>query len=378
MRFPEFEGEWEKCKLSDIASIIGGGTPDTTKEEYWNGDVQWFTPTEIKANYVSKSQRTISELGLANSSAKFLPKGSILLTSRATIGDCAIALEECTTNQGFQSLIVKNDNSNIFVLNWLKTKKDELIRKAKGSTFLEINKTEIENISICIPFFPEQTKIATFLSLLDDRISTQRQIIEELKSLIKGLRYLIFEKDIDLKKQHEVRLSNILEEYSEKNTKNNLTPVAVGKFGIRKREDIYSKDLSDDYSKNKVIMKDTLVIGMGSTQIDIGILSTNDKYCVSPAYTTYKIKNISAKYLAEYLICINSSLSKKYMIIGARQGKSVDKAELLNHIITIHYETEQQKIANTFSIFDTKLETEKQILQKYIEQKRYLLATMFV
>ena len=72
MRFPEFEGEWEERKLSDISDIVGGGTPDTTEEEYWNGEIQWFTPTEIKTNYVLKSHRTISKLGLANSSAKLL------------------------------------------------------------------------------------------------------------------------------------------------------------------------------------------------------------------------------------------------------------------------------------------------------------------
>ncbi|MDO5106066.1 restriction endonuclease subunit S, partial [Capnocytophaga sp.] len=178
MRFPEFLEQWEEKMLGEVAIIVGGGTPDTSVDEYWNGNIQWFTPTEIKENYVDKSLRTITRLGLKKSSAKLLPKGAILLTTRATIGDVAIALRECTTNQGFQSLIVNEGFSNIFISNWLKQNKKELIKKANGSTFIEISKSEIETIYIKIPTLAEQTKIASFLSKLDDRIQAQSQTIE--------------------------------------------------------------------------------------------------------------------------------------------------------------------------------------------------------
>ena len=108
-------------------------------------------------------------------------------------------------------------------------------------------------------------------------------------------------------------LGSFLEEYSEKNTANNLQSVAVGKYGIRKREDIYSKELSSDYSKNKVIRKNTLIIGMGSTQIDIGILTTDNCYCVSPAYTTYRIKGVDSFYLRK--VC---SFNVRYVLGGGR------------------------------------------------------------
>src|SRR5690606_25927047 len=123
LRFPSFEEEWKFTKFGEIAQIIGGGTPETNIEEYWNGDIQWFTPTEVKSNFVTKSNRTITELGLKKSSAKLLPKGTILLTTRATIGEVAIATQECTTNQGFQSLIVNKEAKNIFISNWIKQNK---------------------------------------------------------------------------------------------------------------------------------------------------------------------------------------------------------------------------------------------------------------
>ena len=89
----------------------------------------------------------------------------------------------------------------------------------------------------------------------------------------------------------EKRLGEILFEYSNKNNQELHEPVAVGRYGIRRRSDIYSKDLSKDISSNKLIFKDTLTIGMGSTQIDVGILLSDDTFSVSPAYSTFYIKN---------------------------------------------------------------------------------------
>ena len=173
-------------------------------------------------------------------------------------------------------------------------------------------------------------------------------------------------------------MGSFLTEYSKKNIENNLISVSVGKYGIRRRDEIYSKELSDDYSKNKVIEKDSLIIGMGSTQIDIGILSKDEKYCVSPAYTTYKIYGINSDYLREYLIHLNSLLSKRYMVIGARQGKSVNKSELMQHVLLVHKIEKQLKIVDIFNAFYDKLQKEKDILSLYKKLKAYLLSNMFI
>ncbi|MCD9856827.1 restriction endonuclease subunit S, partial [Epilithonimonas sp. JDS] len=168
---------WNLKELQDVCKIIGGGTPETNKTEYWNGDIQWFTPTEIKSNFVSKSERTITDLGLKNSSAKILPKGTILITTRATIGETSIALKECTTNQGFQSLIANKDINNIYIFYWIKVNKYELTKRANGSTFPEISKSEIEKIKIPIPNIEEQNKIALFLSTIDEKITLQKDLL---------------------------------------------------------------------------------------------------------------------------------------------------------------------------------------------------------
>lgn len=188
LRFRQFRDDWSIKRLSDIAEVVGGGTPDTTDSTLWNGDIQWFTPTEVgHSKYVSSSIRTISQLGLKKSSAKKLPAGSILLSSRATVGECSIAQRDCTTNQGFQNLIPKKSVYNEFLYYLTQTKKHHFVKYASGSTFLEISNSEIKKAICAIPDIEEQTEIATFLSAIDMRIEVQNKIIEDLKILKKEL-----------------------------------------------------------------------------------------------------------------------------------------------------------------------------------------------
>ena len=197
LRFPEFSGEWETKSINDLADVIGGGTPDTTVKSYWDGGIQWFTPSEIGKNkFVDASLRTITEDGLNNSSAKLLPPNTILLSSRATIGECSLSLRECATNQGFQSLVSKKCNVD-FLYYLIQTKKKDLIRKSCGSTFLEISANEVRKIQVSVPSDVEQQKIAGLLSLIDKRIATQNKIIEDLKKLKSAIsKHLFARKDL--------------------------------------------------------------------------------------------------------------------------------------------------------------------------------------
>ncbi|HBK43048.1 MAG: hypothetical protein A2X74_09370 [Polynucleobacter sp. GWA2_45_21] len=184
--------EWEELSLSECAQIIGGGTPETSNSTYWGGTIQWFTPTELKKKYVSTSIRKITDLGLRNSSAKLLPVGVVLFSSRATVGDVAISLNECCTNQGFQSFIPKSGNSNEFLYYWISNNKKLFLEKASGSTFLEISKKEIEKISVQIPSIEEQEKIAIFLSGVDKKIEFIQSQLELTKQYKRGLLQQMF------------------------------------------------------------------------------------------------------------------------------------------------------------------------------------------
>ena len=194
LRFPEFEGEWEEKELGEVGEFIGGGTPNTSIPEYWDGEISWYTPTEIKEDtyLLKESRRKITELGLKSSSAKLLPKGSVLITTRATIGDVAIVNKPCATNQGFQSLVVKENQINRFWFYWIIKNRELLIKKASGSTFKEIAKNEIIKIGTIVPQEEEQQKIADCLSSLDELIEARKEKIASLKAYKKGLLQQMF------------------------------------------------------------------------------------------------------------------------------------------------------------------------------------------
>lgn len=185
-------GKWENKTLGDIADIVGGGTPSTNNEEYWNGNVAWLTPSEINKKFIGLSKRTISEFGVQKSSAKKLPIGTVLFTSRATIGEVAISTAEVTTNQGFQSFIVNSKILNEFLYYWIVKNKQQFIERASGSTFLEISKSKIQPMKILLPCIEEQTKIANFLSAIDKKIEVVAQQIDKAKTWKKGLLQQMF------------------------------------------------------------------------------------------------------------------------------------------------------------------------------------------
>ena len=177
LRFPGFTNDWEQRKLKDIAEIVGGGTPSTSVPTYWNGSIDWYSPTEVgKDNFARGSKRKISKEGLKNSSAKLLPPHkTILFTSRATIGEAAILEREGATNQGFQSIVTKEGTDVYFLYSYKNHLKKQALIKASGSTFLEISKKAIEELQVQLPSFEEQTKIGSFFRFIDQAITLHQR-----------------------------------------------------------------------------------------------------------------------------------------------------------------------------------------------------------
>lgn len=181
--------DWLVQPIAEIAEVIGGGTPSTSIESYWNGTINWFTPTEVgEQKYSSNSDRKISSAGLDNSSAKMLPTGTILLTSRASIGDLSILLSPATTNQGFQSLVAKGNTFNEFIYYSMLLRKSEFLKYASGSTFLEISPAKVRAIKTPVPpTIFEQKAIATALSDMDAEIEELETKRDKYKLIKQGM-----------------------------------------------------------------------------------------------------------------------------------------------------------------------------------------------
>ena len=191
--------DWEVTQLSDACEVIGGSTPSTTNKEYWNGNILWATPTDItalKGRAIEDTKQKISAKGLSSCSANLLPEGSILMTSRATIGACAINTKPMATNQGFTSLICKGKSYNWFIYYLVAQYHKELERLATGSTIREISKKSVKLIHLPLPPLSEQKKIAEILSNVDDVIEETDRIIEKTNELKKGLMQKLYVRDI--------------------------------------------------------------------------------------------------------------------------------------------------------------------------------------
>ena len=168
---------WEQRKVSDIAEIVGGGTPDTSNLEYWDGDIDWYAPAEMGDKiYADGSERKITSLGFQKCSAKMLPADrTILFTSRAGIGKTAILRHSACTNQGFQSLVLKDNIDPYFVYSMSAQLKEKAEAVASGSTFAEISGKMLGNLDIKIPDTLEQLVIGKYFSNLDHLITLHQR-----------------------------------------------------------------------------------------------------------------------------------------------------------------------------------------------------------
>jgi type I restriction enzyme S subunit len=179
---------WEQSTLGEIADLIGGGTPSRQNPEYFTGDIVWLTPTEIpktKISVISDSREKITQDGLRYSSARLIPKGSVLMTSRASIGYVAIAGTEVTTNQGFASFIPKQGINNFYLAYWLWANADFFIEQATGTTFKEITKSKLRNFSLPIPPLPEQERIVNRIEELFSDLEAGVAALERVRAGLK-------------------------------------------------------------------------------------------------------------------------------------------------------------------------------------------------
>lgn len=377
---------WSVKKISDLGNVVSGGTPDTNNPEYWDGDVLWVTPSEVSNlsnRFLYNTERKITEKGLKESSAKLLSINSLIICTRATIGDCCINKVPMCTNQGFKNIIVKGNNVD-FLYYLITQNKHELIRKACGSTFLEISKKDIDNLKFTIPPLPEQEKIAEILGTWDVAIEKLSGLIEQKKLLKKGLMQKLLTGKTRLpgftQPWKEVKLGEICK--LEATTSKSAFIDENGKYYIIDMGAVSTEgtlvsskrtNACEDLLKiNDIVMpKDD--IGGGNIIGKTAIIKQEHTYVLSDHVFKLKIHDSDAMFIS-YLI--NSYGYNKYMrrmscgsaILGLSK-KDVEKC-LLNIPSDI---SEQQAIADVLSAADDEINLLNQKLEALKEQKKGLM-----
>ena len=368
LRFPEFNGEWETKLINDLAVVIGGGTPDTTIKSYWDGEIQWFTPSEIGKNkYVDSSLRTITEEGLNNSSAKLLPPNTILLSSRATIGECSLSLRECATNQGFQSLVSKKCYVD-FLYYLIQTKKRDLIRKSCGSTFLEISANEVRKIQVSVPTDVEQQKIAGLLSLIDERIATQNKIIEDLKKLKSAISLKMLHSDsweqFKIQDIASIGRGRVISSVEISQQENPLYPV----YSSQTSNDGIMGYLDDFMFEGEYISWTTDGANAGT------VFYRNGKFNCTNVCGLLKLKK---GFDAHFVSLVLAEATRMYVSTNLANPKLMNNT-MGNIQIRLPKLEEQKRISVVFRKLHGLLETHNSLIIKYSKQKQYLLSQMFI
>ncbi|CAG9183522.1 restriction endonuclease subunit S [Cupriavidus respiraculi] len=187
-RLQGFREEWKSKRLGEMADIRSGGTPSTADAAAWSGDIPWCTPTDITAlagkKYLGETSRRITDHGLKTSSAEFIPPYSVVMTSRATIGECAINTAPVTTNQGFKNFVPFGETDVDFLYYLLQRQKQGLISLCGGSTFLEIGKGPLCEYEVLVPQSKaEQIAIAAVLSDMDAELAALEARLAKTRAL---------------------------------------------------------------------------------------------------------------------------------------------------------------------------------------------------
>ena len=196
----QLPADWDHQEITQLGAVVGGGTPSREVPSFWRGPIPWVTPGEVSgeaSKLLHDTQEHISPSGLAGSGANLLPAGSLLVTTRATLGARAINAVPMATNQGFKSIVFKKPEEASYYYHLFEKVKPELVRRASGTTFLEISGAEFGSIKLPSPSPEEKLKIAELLDTLDTAIRQTEAIVDKLKQVKQGLLHDLLTRGVD-------------------------------------------------------------------------------------------------------------------------------------------------------------------------------------
>lgn len=389
---------WRVLKIKEMTSIIGGGTPSTSIDEYYDGDIPWLSPVDLsgyKKKYISRGRKNITKEGLKKSSARLLPKNSVLFSSRAPIGYIAIAENELTTNQGFKNLLPSPLYDPSFAYYFLKYKKDYIESQASGTTFKEISGKKLGEIEFILPPLPEQQRIVAKLDALFGHLDSLREKLDRIPVLLKNFRQQVLTQAVTGELTKEWREGKGLGEWEE-TTIGSLFEIKTGgtprrgvkeyyeggtipwvKSGLVKNELIFEADefiteIAIRDSNVKIFPVDTLLVAMygeGKTRGQVGWLkleaTTNQAIA---ALVNETMPTITRTYVFYY--CLSQYNDIRAKAEGGNQP-NLNLSKVKNWEISMPPLEEQKEIVSQvdalFSLAD-KIESQYASLKAKIDQ----------
>lgn len=368
-------------KLGDVAKIYSGGTPSRTKPSYWGGNIPWIKTTQIQNCVITEKDvdEWITTEGMKNSSAKMVPRGTILMAMYGqgkTRGQVAVLGIDATINQACAAIIVKDDADNNYIYQQLLYRYSSIRNLSNTGSQENLNSALIKSIAFPLPELILQKKIAVLLSTWDQAIETTEGLIAAKERKLKGLIKKLIINNPEKKKWGKYPLGNFVIERKEKSSVHNQYPtITSSRRGIFLQEEYFSKQVtSRDNSSYKIIKKgdftfrsmsdDGIFVFNRLLQIDIGI--------ISPAYGVFYANGVDPDYLYYFL---NSSDFKR-ALVGESQGgtRTALKLSAIKRInVGLPIYNIQKTIAAILNITQQEIDLLKKQLDAYRKQKRGLM-----
>lgn len=380
LRFPEFEGEWEKWKLSEICTFFSGGTPSSSNKDFYGGNIAFIRSGELHAD---STELFITQAGFDSSSAKMVEVGDLLLAMYgATSGDIAVSKIKGAINQAI--LCIRTKQNKKFIESVWNKHVSKILRKYLQGGQGNLSADIVKGISFSFPTLKEQEKIANLVTLLDERIATQNKIIEDLKKLKSAIiNYAINSLDTDFAK-----FSSLYEMAGEGGTPttSNASFYDNGKIPFIKIDDLKQKYLTENKdfitelglqkSSAWLVPTHSILFSNGATIGEISI--TTYPVCTKQGILGIVPKqNIDVEFLYYFM---SSSYFKKAVSRIVTEGtmKTAYLKDINNILCPIPTKEKQQEIAKMPSALNSKIDFEQSILKLFCSQKQYLLRQMFI
>ena len=367
LRFPEFSGEWKKCIIQDYGEVITGNTPPTNNAEYYNnGSYLWASPADLgTGKKINDTKTKLSESGFKKT--RIIPKGSILVTCiGSTIGKIGMAVETMSSNQQINSIIVNEKSNNDFVYYAISRAFPRYLSEVGVQAVPILSKSNFEKLPNYTTSIEEQDKTGYFLNLLDERIATQNKIIEKYESLIKGISNKIFAtiQGIEYRMGNIVTISN-----GNSNVQDAVTESKDGLYPFF--------DRSEDIKYLPTFLFDKEAIIYPGEGAEFMPRYFRGKFALHQrCYAIFDFKEIiNAQFLYFYLKTQNSYFVRN--AVGSTvPSLRLDTFQKLKVIIPP--KKIQHSVSLCLSSMEQKCNVEKDILQKLLKQKQYLLRQMFI
>lgn len=399
LRFPEFKNNWNTYLLSErVNEIIGGGTPSTKNKSYWNGNIPWFSSSDVQINKLFNPipTRFISKEAVTNSATSIIPQDSISIVSRVGVGKLAFIQHDYCTSQDFQSLVGFKDRP-IFLSYLLQKELIKLSMMTQGTSIKGITKVELANLKINVPSISEQNKIEKLLISLDKKIQLQQEKIDLLKEQKKGFMQKIFSQEFRFKDEigqefpswEKQNLSSFSERVTRKNSELLTTrPLTISaQYGLIDQTEFFNKTVASvNLTGYYLLQKGEFAYNKSySNGYPLGAIKRLDAYengALSTLYICFSIKeNVNSDFLVHYfdssqwhqevaLICVEGA--RNHGLLNVSVGEFFETQHNLPCL------EEQKKIAEFLNKINKKIELNEQTLMNLQQQKQAFMQQMFI